>query len=160
VFWLLTGMGLAAFAPCVILPEWRAYQDLRVAEQAEGHRLAALQREVEHQRRMLDAMRGDPAVIARLAQRDLHFRRPNEQTVKVDVPRAEPAAAEAFVPEPVEPPTVIARALARLPSLDYDRIFCEDESRPIIMALSLSLMIVALVLFGRRAGTVPRADDG
>jgi hypothetical protein len=149
VFWLMVGMGITAFAPCIILPEWRAYQLLRIAEQEQEHRLACLQRRVEHERRLLDAMRGDPAVVARLAQRDLRFRRQNEQFVMVDVPRAEPELDEPFEPKPVQPHPLVARAAARLPDLDYDRIFCDPQTRPIIMGMSLSLIVLAIILFGR-----------
>ena len=44
VFWLLMLMGLATFAPCIILPQWRQYQALDMAAQIEQHHLDVLQR--------------------------------------------------------------------------------------------------------------------
>jgi len=153
VFWLLVLMGLSTFAPCVILPEWRNYERLRVAEQAQQHRLDALERRVEHERRMLDAMRSDPGVIGRFAQRDLSFRRLGEQVVRVSVPATATFVdtdETPFIPRPVPPPPILEPILARLPDFDYDAVFCDDETRPIVMAMSVALVGVAFGLFGRR----------
>ena len=150
VFWMLVLMGLATFAPCVILPEWRDYQALRAAEQVRQHRLDELEREVEHERRLLQAMRSDPAVIARLAQRDLRFLRTDARAVLVSVPPEDPTPEGVFVPQPVGPPPVVVRALSMLPAYDYDRVFCDKETRPLVMGMSLALIALAFVLFGRR----------
>ena len=149
VFWMLVFMGLATFAPCVILPEWRDYQALQAAEQVQQHRLDVLERAVDHKRRLLEAMRSDPAVIARLAQRDLHFHRPDAQIVPVSVPSRSPAPEEPFVPRPVEPPPLLRRALSVLPEYDYDRVFCDEETRPVVLGMSLALIALAFGLFGR-----------
>ncbi len=151
VFWSLIFMGLAAFAPSVILPEWREYQALRMTEQREQHRVDALQGEVDRERRLLEAVQRDPAVIARLAQRDLRFHRPGEQPVVVPVSAVETAPAEPFAPTPVSPSPLIARALSHLPDLDYDGVFCDEQTRPIIMVMSVSLIAVALALQPGRA---------
>ena len=165
VFWLLAFMGVGAFAPCVLLPEWRTYQALKVAEQAQQHRLEALQRVVDRENRLLEALRSDPAVINRFAQRDLSFRRPGERAVRVSLPAADDDSVsrlvagdvgeESFIPEPVLPPRFVARALAHLPDYDYDRVFCDDETRPIIMGMSVALIGVAFGLFGRHRTPSP-----
>jgi hypothetical protein len=51
---------------------------------------------------------------------------------------------------PVQPPPVIARALSYLPDYNYDRIFCEEDTRPFVMGLSVALISVAFGLFTRR----------
>ncbi len=43
VYVLLILLALSAFAPSVILPEWRSYQTLRMAEQVAQDRLDRLQ---------------------------------------------------------------------------------------------------------------------
>jgi cell division protein FtsB len=149
VFWMLIVMGLAAFAPCVLLPEWREYQAVRIAEQAEKHRLDAMQRVVERERHLLDAMQSDPAVIARLAQRDLHFYRPGDTTIAVDVPPVE-CAHDAFAAKPIELPAVLARTGAYLPRFNYDALFCDRHTRPILMAMSVGLIVTAIALFWRK----------
>ena len=165
VFWLLALMGVSTFAPCVLLPEWRTYQALRVAEQAQQHRLKALQHVVDRERRLLEALRSDPAVINRFAQRDLSFRRPGERAVRVALPATDgnPVSRlvagnvgdEPFIPQPVTPPRCLARVLAHLPDYDYDRIFCDDETRPIIMGMSVALIGLAFGLFGRHRTSSP-----
>ena len=159
VFWLLVLMGLSTFAPCVILPEWRDYERLRVAEQAQRHELDTLEKRVEDERRMLDAMRGDPAVIGRFAQRDLSFRRIGERVVHVSVPMAASthmATSVPFAPEPVRPPAFLQPVLSRLPNLDYDAVFCDDETRLIVMVMSVSLIGIAFGLFSGRRTVDPR----
>ena len=172
VFWVLVLMGLSTFAPCVLVPQWRQYQALCLAEQTAEHRLDLLRSRVEKERRLLEALRSDPAVVARLAQRDLGFRRPYEQVIRVAVPAnpAEPptmpvsprcsatlggspgcsAASCGWHARPVQPPPMIARALSYLPNYNYDRIFCEDDTRPILMGLSVALIVAAFGLFNRR----------
>lgn len=147
---MLILMGLGTFAPCVLLPEWREYQALRLVEQAEQHRLDAMQRVVERERHLLEAMQRDPAAIARIAQRDLHFYRPGDTTIAVDVP-VMPAGVQApFSAEPVNPPAALARAHAYLPSLNYDALFCDAGTRSILMVMSVALIATAIASFWRR----------
>ncbi len=151
VFWMLIFMGLSAFAPCIVLPEWREYQALRLEEQAERHRLDEMQRFVDREKDMLEAMQSDPAVIARLAQRDLQFRRPGDKSVTVSVPYTPTAVPEAFVAEPVEPPAALVRARSYLPDFNYDGLFCDRRTRPIIMVMSVGLILTAFALFSNRS---------
>lgn len=152
VFFFLALMGVATFAPCVILPEWRDYQAARLVEQREQHRLDQLKRTVANERRRLEAMQNDPTVVARIAQRDFGFRRPDEAEVAVAVGSTEANDdGAAFVPEPVEPPAWFAQAASVLPDFDYDAVFCDERTRPIVMLMSVSLIVLAAVLFHRRA---------
>ena len=106
---------------------------------------------------MLEGMQSDPAVIARLAQRDLHFRRPGDTSVPVSVPLAATAAQDPFVAEPIEPPAALARARSYMPDFNYDQLFCDDRTRPIILVMSVGLIVTAIALFSRRSPT-PLAD--
>ncbi len=151
VSWLLMLMALAAFAPCVLLPEWRAYQAMRVAQQAERHRLDSLKRVVDRERRLLYALQSDPAVITRVAQRELGFHEPGNLPVRVFVTPTSAQRGEPFVPRPVHPPPILARAATHLPDFDYDRIFCDNQPRYVIMAMSVGLIAVALCLPSRRS---------
>ena len=152
VFWMLMLLAFGAFTPCVLLPEWRQYQTLCREEQVQRHRAEALAEQVEEQHRLLMALRSDPAVVARLAQREYRFRRPGDQVVPVSVVGNVDVSVKArpFVPEPVPLPPPFARAASHLPTYDYDRIFCDDETRPIIMAMSVGLIVLTLWLFGRQ----------
>ena len=161
IFWSLVFLSFATFAPCVILPEWRAYEALEVARQREQHRLEVVLQAIGKEERLLEAMRSDPVIIDRVVQRDLKYQRTGERVVHVALPgrRMDVAAVgaptrmadETFEPTPVLPPAAVARALAIAPRLDYDRIFCDEESRPAIMCMSVALLLVAFGLYGRRS---------
>lgn len=161
IFWSLVFLSFATFAPCVILPEWRAYETLEVARQREQHRLEVVLQAIDKEERLLEAMRSDPVIIDRVVQRDLRYQRAGERVVHVALPhrRMDVAAAgattrladETFEPKPVRPPATVARALAILPRLDYDRIFCDEETRPVIVCMSVALLLVAFALYGRRS---------
>ena len=151
VFWLLALMGVGAFAPCVILPEWRDYQTARLAEQREQHRLDRLKRVVERERLMLDALQNDSGVVARLAQRDLGFLRRDAKVVSVRVPGVvEENDGTSFVSQPVTPPEWFEHVSALLPDVDYDAIFCDARTRSVVMVMSVSLILVSVILFHRR----------
>lgn len=157
VFWLLIVLGVGTFSPCIVLPEWRGYQAAKVAEQRERHRIDQLKAEVSRERRQLDAIHNDPTVVARLAQRDLGFHRPGEKVVTVPVSDADRFAGFAdseqvqFVPQPVPPPVWFSRATQWLPDLNYDAVFCDPSTRPIVMLMSVSLIATAVVLFRQQA---------
>jgi hypothetical protein len=151
VFWILILMGLATLTPCVVLPQWREYQALRLAEQAERHRLDEIQRVVDRERNLLEAMQSDPAVIARLAQRDLHFHRPGDKSVPVSVPLTARAPEDPFIASPVDPPMALARARSYMPDFDYDELFCDKRTRPIILVMSVGLIVTAVALFSGKA---------
>ena len=150
VFWMLILLALGAFAPCVLLPQWRQYQALCRAEQVQQHRVNLLEQQVERESRLLMALRSDPAVIARLARREYRFHRPGERTMPVPVSQADPAPNEAFIPKPVALPPVLARVGSYLPDYDYDRVFCDDQARPVVLVMSVVLIVVAFSLFSRR----------
>ena len=151
ISWLLIFMALAALAPCVLLPELRSYQAMRMAEEAQQHRVDALQRTVDREQRLLEALRSDPAVIARAAQRELRFKRPGDRQVRVSVVPTVKASSETLTPKPAPTPPPLPQTAAYLPSHTYDQIFCDDQARPVIMAMSVALMLVAICLPRRSA---------
>ncbi len=148
-------MGLGTFAPCILLPEWRKYQTLESAARIEEHRTAVLQAELDDQRRLLTAICSDPAVVARLAQRELGYERPDVAAITVAAPIAARGPEVPFVPPLAQPPQALARLSNMLPGFDYDRIFCDGEVRPVVMAMSIGLIVLAMALFGPRSRPVP-----
>ena len=172
VFWWLIAMAVVAFAPCMILPAWREYQEVELTERVRAAQVAAATAGVDDLRRRLDAIHNDPAVVTRLARRELEFRKPGEVVVAVPVSGV-PAVSSPSTPRPetnalkrVEPPVPIARLLAYLPDLNYDVLFCKSPTRETILALSVGLFVAAFVVFWPRhraaAHTLPYgrgADD-
>lgn len=85
MFWVLVLPASAVFAPCVIVPVWEDYKAMALAERLEAESVARMHGDVRRLERHLEGLRNDPAVIARLAQRDLGYTRPYETSVLVDV---------------------------------------------------------------------------
>jgi len=165
MFWILIGLAVAGFAPCVLLPVWRDYQAAALVVQREEAVVGQMQADVEKQRRAVEALRTDPAVAERLAQRELAYRRTGQRQVTVlgvPVSRVEPAPLPP--PQPVPPPPTLAGLLARLPRADYDRIFCEPRTRLVVMLMCGGLAAAALILYGpqshKPASGGLRADEG
>jgi hypothetical protein len=152
VFWVLVAMGFVGFAPCVLLPEWRQREFLSLAEQKEAYRLEQMEQLVARERASYEALRDDPAVLARLAQRDLSFRRLDHLSVPV------PGGDSVAWVGPVDGPTdgivheasgsgLVESIMARLPRYDYDAVFCDDHTRSIVMTMSVGLIALAFFLF-------------
>ncbi|MCC7293892.1 MAG: hypothetical protein IT449_17675 [Phycisphaerales bacterium] len=160
LFWGLLLLGTSGLAPAILLPQWRAYESMCVAEQREQHRHQRMAEAVAQERRLLDGLRTDPALVERVAQRDLSV-----QPVEGDIV-AVAAAAEVvestdagFVPAPVPAPTWMQPTLARLPSLDYDAVFCEPPTRTVIIVSSLGVICTALMLYGRSGRARPASTE-
>lgn len=150
MFWILAGLAALVFAPCVLLPVWRDYQALRYAEQVERARLEQSRGELQRQQRRLEALQTDPAVIARVARRELRYRDPFEIAIPVSVQPDAPERPTPLVLDPVVPPAAVTRVVAQLPEADYDRLFCTGPTRTLLMCLSGGLLISAFVLYAPR----------
>ena len=157
VFWLLFLLAVTAFAPCVILPAWRDYQATRRVEQLEQAEVRRMQAGLDRQHRLADALRSDPSVITRAAQRELGYTKPGELWVDVTPSELTPEAPapQAQAVTQVEPPAPLSWLTRRLPALDYDAVFCDPSTRAIIMTMSGGVLMAAFALFPPRRRTGP-----
>lgn len=156
LFWVLIALAAIVFAPCVILPAWRDYQSVARVEQQVRADVQRAEAEVERQRLRADALRRDPAVIARVAQRELGYSKPGEVSVALGTtPPSDTATPPPVSWEPIEPPPMVAGLVRRLPPFDYDAVFCDGPTRAIIMVLAGGLVVAAFVLYPPRRS--PRA---
>ena len=158
VYWLLVLMGLLTFVPCVVLPEWRKYQSIQLAEQEMKHRVEVQTARLKNQERHLDALRSDPAALFRLARRDYGYRHFQEKVVPLEVANYKSEFDIQFTPQPVEPPVPIKGIVGHLPEFEYDAIFCHEDTRLIVLGLSTLLLTVAVVVLGKREFTVHNYD--
>jgi len=117
-FWLLLLLGFATLAPSLLLPEWREYQAIAVAEQVEQSRADAMENLVRQKRRLLDRIQRDPSVVVRLAQRELHYERADRSPLPVAGTRRSAAVlmASTDVLPAIEPEQPIAVAVPELPT--------------------------------------------
>lgn len=148
VFWILTAMGIAVLTPTVLLPEWQRFEKLDLEAQRQAYEVGLLEEELEQQQRLLRAINSDPAVINRLARRELNYRNPEEVSVPVEAPIVARTETKAFDPTPPAPPRWVAAFTHRLPHLPYDRVFSDHKLQPILTVLSVGVIVIALLLFG------------
>lgn len=153
MFWSLVLLGMCGLTPAILLPQWRAYQRSVIAEQHENYLREQMTLAVQRERQMLDALRTDPALIRRIAQRELNLLRGNIQTISVDPSWMEHLPLErdeqTFTPRPVDLPDPLRRWVALLPDMNYDAVFCEPPTRTLVIAMSIGLICAALLLYGR-----------
>jgi hypothetical protein len=136
----------------VLLPEWRAFQQADANRQTQQHRLAGMNAALDRARHNLDALGNDPVVIGRMAQRDLRFRDRTDTAIRVSTGWS-PTSIEhetTFQPQPAVPPPLVTDFTSRLPALNYDRIFCDQETRLMVMCMSVALMMLGLCLSSTR----------
>lgn len=156
VFWLLIALAVATFAPCMILPAWREYQLAELTLRVRTQQVEAASAEVERLEHRLDAIHNDPAVVARLAQRELEYRQPGDHFLAVVATPESLAPQSATLPETprdwtvIEPPLPVARVLHYLPDVNYDRLFCSSPFREIFLGLSVVLFVAAFAIFWPR----------
>jgi len=185
MFWTLLAMGFATLAPCVLLPVWNDLQRWLQAEQTLTTTVAALQADLARGRRIMDALRTDPAVNERLAMRELGYERPDVEIVDLDPPgmRIEsirprsqgpvplaapgrgacgPAQADPIPPQPAPPFAGLAAWLERwLPDWPWSALFCQSRTRYVMLAMSLGLIAGAFILYSRDGnGTTPAGPNG
>lgn len=165
VFWMLLILGFSVFTPCVLWPEWRDYQLLQDANRQARQHLDSLLERVDQEKRLLLAMQTDPGVVARIAQRDLRFIRSGEQTVSVNVSSIN--VEQDYYREPVFDekvresyskfiPPLLSQLAEMCPDLDYDQLFGSEETRNILITMSISLIALSFILFGRRVTFVAK----
>ena len=150
MFWVLVAMAAAVFAPCVLLPVWREHQALQYAVQVEQAGLEQARAELRRQRKRLAALEHDPAVIARVARRELRYRNPDEIVIPVDVRPEESVEAAPVALAPVDPPAPVAWLVDKLPETDYDRLFCSGPTRTLLMCLAGGLVVSACMIYSPR----------
>ncbi len=156
MFWVLVLAAAVVFLPCVLVPVWQDYEIMRRAEQQQALALRVAQARVAGLERHLDALLNDPAVIARLAQRDLAMVRPEHDTVLVgdsvssggrrmsmdgvDGDFSEDDALTGL-------PAIVGRCIAGLPLSDRHDLFLDAHTRRILLGLSTGLLVTAFYLF-------------
>lgn len=160
VYILLVAMGLAVFAPCVLLPEWRKYQELDSVAQIEQHKLDQINAAIEKLQTQLRAVQNDPGVLKRLAHRELNLAPEGTTAVRVDAREIPDGRESGFQPVPPRLPETLQRAATFLPPVNYDRVFCDPETRRFLMIMSLMLIVIACaVIRPHRAQQTNAVDD-
>lgn len=160
MFLLLALLSFAVYAPTVVLPIIREHCELLAEEARINQEVEGLRKEVARGEEMLDAFKHDTEVIERLAQIDLNYQRPNEETLSVTPTRTFPAPdpATAGLDEPTGtlllPHDWPAWALTAQRWGDdhgVTRLFIDARLRVVLLMMSGGLLVAAFVLFAPMA---------
>ena len=150
MFWLLTAMALALFVPCAILPvaeDWQRWWAHRGVLQSQ---VDAMEQRIEHQDKIITALRTDPGVNERLMARELGYVAPDEEIVRyADVP---PVGLPRWA-EPMRPALPLADPpawMARLPVGAWAGVFVESPTRELMLCMAGGLLVAAFVLYPPR----------
>ena len=83
MYWLLTSLALALFVPAALLPVYRDYAGWRLHRARVEAGIEALEAKAAENEAVIDALRTDPGVNARILARDLNYVAPGERVVRV-----------------------------------------------------------------------------
>lgn len=150
VAWLLLLMGIGTFAPCILLPVWQSHKDMRLAGRIEQSRVDAMEARIEEDQRMLYALRNDPAVIARLARRDLGINPGFDEWVRVNVPVQSTPSEVFFTPQPDLASIIPVEAPLTGMEAKFVAVFRDMNNRRTLIAMSVMLMGAGLWIPVRR----------
>jgi hypothetical protein len=158
MFWVLTVMALAVFAPCVLVPIWIETQEVKAYERAVAAAVADLQAESDKRWAQIDALLGDPLVNERIVRRELNYQLAGEQFVPAST--EDLAALRLWLPEPgpnpleAEPqmPAWLASASRWLPAWPYQDLFATSPNRSLLLMMAGGLLAAAFLLYGRPEG--------
>ncbi|MFQ5806878.1 MAG: septum formation initiator family protein [Phycisphaerae bacterium] len=147
---MFLGGGASLFA-CLFLPPWLEVRALRQAHIAARHRIAKLEERLTRVAKQIEHLQDDPAYLERLARKELGIETTGVEIIRIDTPdnpvnqpTAAPAPTTAGRDDALA--TGVEQAARTSPFLS---VFVLDETRPIVMAMSGVLMIVALALLLR-----------
>jgi hypothetical protein len=145
MFWLLAGMGTATALPAFIVPPANALQRLRRLYHAECLSVEKLEHEIGQQRVLIEALRTDPQVNLRLAQRELRFVKNGEIPIRIPVPAATPPslgfpqAESAVLLEPLWVQSLYPPRWAGL--------YRNQTVRNLVLVMSLALIVFAAAVY-------------
>ena len=155
MFWLLTIMALAVFAPCVLAPAWVEVQEVRGFEREMAGLIADLQTQVQRNEAQVQALLADQLVNERIARRELNIQPAGEQVIRwspeelatLRVPTSALAGFDTQAGQ--EPPHWVQVVGKWLPAWPWHELFVKGTNRTLLLAMSGGLLAAAFLLFGR-----------
>ncbi|HSW45671.1 MAG TPA: hypothetical protein VLM89_08875 [Phycisphaerae bacterium] len=168
MFWVLTGLALAIFAPCVLVPLWVEKEQLREYERCLGTLVAHLEAQSARNQTRSNALLRDPQVNERIIRRELNYHPDGERVIEwspdelavrsldVEVPATQPASAAGQVENSSRLVAVLARWL---PDWPYRDLFAKSPQRPLLLAMAGGLLLAAFLLYAPSPVSEPLADQ-
>jgi hypothetical protein len=160
MFWVLAGMALAVFAPCVLVPVWIETEQILEHERLTAAKVAQLEAQVEHNEARKEALLGDPLVNERILRRELNYRAEEEELIRWSpvelAAMSVPSPAPTVIPEPVVPevpdprPAWMTSVMRWLPPWPWRELFGKPANRMLLMLMALGLLSAAFILYSPR----------
>ncbi len=155
MFWWLTFLAMAVFAPCVLVPIWGKTEDIIEHERSAAALVADLQAQADRNEAQIRALLGDPLVNQRIVRRELNYRPEGEEVVHwpaaeltpLDIVLPEPPLA-ADLERPNHRPAWVTSLIRWLPPWPWRGLFAESPSRPVMLMMAGGLLATAFLLYG------------
>ncbi len=159
MFWVLTGLALAIFVPCTLVPVILEGEQLSSYARILEDQIGLLEARYERNRANAEALASDPLVNERIARRELNYRPEGEQTIRWSA--QDLASVRAVIPEsaalPLPRPETAATAppqpgwleslRAWLPAWPYRDLFASEPQRTILLLMAGGLLLAAFLLY-------------
>lgn len=154
MFWVLTGLALAIFVPCVLVPMVIDTELLRQEERAMAAQVDELKDQIARNQARIEALLADPLVNERIARRELNYRPDGEEVV-----RWSPYELSAARGARMEQTSVVSddddggldhwvAALTRwLPAWPWRDLFGRSPNRSLLLMMSGGLLMAAFILY-------------
>jgi len=157
LFWLMFLAGGTALFACLFLPLRLEVRTLRRAHALAQQRIVELEEDLTRVAKQVEYLRDDPAYLERIGHREFGIEPPGVEIVWIETPEnptTQPTSASALANNErrEQLATGIEQATRTSP---FVSVFVLDETRPIVMAMSGVVVVVALVLLLRGGASKP-----
>jgi hypothetical protein len=150
--WLMLLAGGVSLFACVFLPPWLELRALRQERDSNRAIVQQLEQRLARATKQIEHMQSDPAYIERLAHEEFGIDPPGVEVIPVETRETttSPATDDATDDTPAaELAAELERATETSPLVS---VFVLDQTRPIVMAMSGVVVVVAVVLLVRARG--------
>jgi len=148
VGWLMLLAGGTALFACVFLPPWLEIRELRAERDAAREQVARLEEQLTRVTKQSEHFRSDPAYLERLARKEFGTVAPGVEIIPVEpeLEQLPPASASDGTASDDELAAALEESTRTNPLV---AVFVLDTTRPIVMAMSGVVVVMALVVLVR-----------
>jgi hypothetical protein len=156
MFWVLTMLAMAVFAPCVLAPIYAETEQILETERQLERWMADKTAEVKRNDERIKAIKADPQVNERIIRRELNYRFEGEQLIQWS--SAELAAMHvdlSLLENPQDPlppvnpyPAWVLKLGEWLPAWPWRKLFVESPNRELLVIMAAGLLATAFLLYG------------
>lgn len=154
MFWVLTTLAMATFAPCVLVPVWVETEKVLEHERSAAAVAGDLQARADRNQARIRALLADPMVNERIIRRELNYRPEKEQVVHWpagDLPALEvelPTRPPVDVVQPaVDRPAWVTALNQWLPAWPWRKLFAQSRPRSLLLVMAGGLLATAFLLY-------------